>query len=123
MDVSPGYDRRAVHGEGILAGSNNSEAHINSSRPDATGATLHDSLHFVPGLGDGRKSDGYIETGGYGDNRSGEAGLKDGFSHDQIMADTVNGFMLRSWETDFIDDALNGNGTVDELKKVLDDGN
>jgi hypothetical protein len=109
MDVSPGGDpRAAAGGEGILSGSNGSAAHINSLRlgADLAGAVLHDSLHFIPALGDGRKSDGYLESPvtGISGTRS-FAGYKQGFTKANIMANT-SGSILGASETKFIDNPI-----------------
>jgi RHS repeat-associated protein len=118
MDVSPGGNAKApVGGEGILSGSGGSAAHINSERKDAAGATLHDSLHFIPELGDGRKSDGYRERIDSHGRRIFE-GLKPGFTHDNIMADT-KGTTLGKRETEWIGNPLNGNGGKEELDNLI----
>ncbi len=83
------------------------------------GATLHDSLHFVPGLGDGRKSDGYLETAGKDGGRA-FTGYKPGFGKDQIMANT-GGNLLKSFETSFMNHAYNGNGSEQQFKTLVED--
>lgn len=119
MDVSPGQNSNTIRGEGIVRGYNGSVAHIDSTRSDAKGATLHDSLHFVPGLGDGRKSDGYLEAAGKGGGRA-FTGYKPGFGKDQIMANT-GGNLLKSFETSFMNHAYNGNGSEQQFKTLIED--
>ncbi len=119
MDVSPGTNPNTIEGEGIVKNTNGSAAHIDSTRSDAAGATLHDSLHFVPGLSDGRKSDGYTQGTDQDGNRV-RTGYKAGFGPDQIMANT-GGSMLKSFETSFMNDAFNGNGSAEDLEKLLKD--
>lgn len=119
MDVSPGTNPNTIEGEGIIKNTNGSAAHIDSTRSDVAGATLHDSLHFVPGLSDGRKSDGYTQGTDQDGNRV-RTGYKAGFGPGQIMAST-SGNMLKSFETSFMNDAFNGNGSADDLMKLLKD--
>lgn len=121
MDVSPKQNPLTPKGEGVIPGFNGSVAHIDSTRSDAAGATLHDSLHFVPGLGDPRRSDGYLETSNPQTGAREFAGYKPGFGPDQIMANT-SGNLLRAHETSFMNDANNGLGSKEELQKVLDQG-
>ncbi|MGN7830212.1 hypothetical protein ACTJI2_01190 [Pseudoxanthomonas sp. 22568] len=118
MDVSPGQNLRTPKGEGVIPGFNGSVAHIDSMRPDVAGATLHDTLHFVPGLGDPRKSDGYLETKNPLTGAREFAGYKKGFGPDQIMANT-SGNILRAHETSFMKDANNGLGSKQDLDKIM----
>ena len=90
-----------------------------TARRDAAGAALHDSLHFVPGLSDGRRSDGYTQGVDQDGNRI-RTGYKYGFGPDQIMANT-GGKMLKSFETKFMNNAFNGNGSAEDLEKLLKD--
>ncbi|WP_152984675.1 hypothetical protein [Stenotrophomonas terrae] len=80
---------------------------------------FHDSLHFVPGLGDGRKSDGYTQGFDMNGNRV-RTGYKPGFGPNQIMANT-GGNMMKAFETSFLKDAFNGNGSARELYTLLKD--
>lgn len=121
MDVSPGQNPRTPKGEGVIPGFNGSVAHIDSTRSDVAGATLHDTLHFVPGLGDPRKSDGYLETKNPQTGAREFSGYKNGFGPDQIMANT-SGNILRAHETSFMKDANNGLGSKQDLDKVLEHG-
>lgn len=119
MDVSPKQNSLTPKGEGIIPGFNGSVAHIDSRRSDAAGATLHDSLHFIPALGNPQTSDGYLERSNPQTGAREFTGYKSGFGPDQIMANT-SGNLLRANETSFINDANNGLGSREDLQKVLD---
>lgn len=80
MDLSPGLDYRTFEkvGEGVIELGGNS-GHIDSSRANWIGATVHDIMHFAGA------PDGYREVGGSRENRRNE--YLSGYSSNHIMAD------------------------------------